>query len=51
MPPVFNDEKAIQDSESKCWNRKEIHGGNDLAMIGEKRNPALTRIAAAPQSP
>jgi hypothetical protein len=46
---VFNHEKAIQDCESKRRNSKEIHGGNCLAMIGEKCKPALAWIAAAPQ--
>jgi hypothetical protein len=50
-PAVFNHEKAIQEFESHCWNGKEIHGGNCLTMIGEKRKPALAWIAAAPQSP
>ena len=47
---MFNHEKAIQEFESHCRNGKEIHGGNYLTMIGEKRKPALAWIAATPQS-
>ena len=48
---MSNHEKAIQEFESHCGNGKEIHGGNYLTMIGEKRKPALAWITVAAQSP
>ena len=43
-PPVMrDDEKAIQHSEGECGDRKEIHCGNGLAMIAQKRCPEFDR--------
>ena len=38
---VADDEKAVQYGEAERRYRKEVHRGNSLAMIAQKRQPAL----------
>lgn len=38
---VIDDEEAVEDTEGDCWNGEEIHPGNGLPRIAQKRKPAL----------
>ena len=46
-PPVPDHEEAVQQPEGQGGYGKEIHGDDGLPVIGEEREPALSRIAAA----
>ena len=43
---VADHEKAVQDSEGKRRHGEEIHRRNGLAVVPQKRQPALTQIGA-----
>jgi hypothetical protein len=49
-PAVLNHEKAVQQLERQCRHGEEVEGHDHLAVILEKRKPALARIATAPDS-
>jgi len=38
------DKEAIQNAERERGYREEVHGGNRLAVISKKRQPALGGI-------
>ena len=40
-PPatVINDEEAVQDSESRCWDGEEVHGRNAILVVAKKSDP------------
>src|ERR1035438_1431996 len=43
-PPVMaDDKKAIEQVEGDSGDGKEVHGGNDFAVIVKKRKPTLRR--------
>lgn len=43
-PVMTNDEKAVQQVECDGGDSKEVHGGNDFAVIVKKRKPTLRRL-------
>lgn len=45
---MLDDEKAIEELETQHRNGEKVEGDDHLAVIGEKREPALAGIAAAP---
>jgi hypothetical protein len=49
-PRVFDHEAAIQEFEAQRGHRKEIHGVNRLAVIGQEGPPALARIIPPPEA-
>src|SRR3954466_7458040 len=40
-PAVFDEEEAIKSSELQYGNRKEVEGGDNLAMVVEECEPRL----------
>ena len=48
---VRDDEKAVEQLEGHRWHRKEVEGDYHLAVILEKREPPLTRVATALNPP
>lgn len=44
-PPIMgNDEEAMENAECECWHGEEIHCGDGLAVIAQKRRPSLCRF-------
>ena len=52
-PPasVLDDEKAVQQFECHGWHGEEVEGSDYLAMVLEKAQPTLARVAPATNSP
>src|ERR1035441_3981337 len=47
-PPIMrNDEETVQNAEGECRNGKEVHCGNCLTMVAQKRRPAFCRLGIA----
>ena len=47
-PPVMrNDEEAVEHAEGERRHGEEIHGGNGLAVVAQKRSPSLCRLGIA----
>jgi len=49
-PSVFQDEEAVQQSEGHARHGEEVEGDDHLAVILEKRQPALGGATAAPNT-
>ena len=49
---VFNEKEAVKRSKVQRWNRKEVEGGDDLAVIVQKRQPSfcLALVMSAPDA-
>ena len=49
---VFNDKERVERSKVQRWNRKEIEGRDDLAVIIQKRSPSfgLALVESAPSA-
>jgi len=43
-PLVADDEKTVQHTKGDCRNGEEVHGGNRLPMVPQKRQPAFDGI-------
>jgi len=48
---VADDEKAVENAESKRGYGEEVHRGNGLAMVLQERQPALRRVWSSGRSP
>ena len=45
--PVLDDEQTVQHSEGRGRHSEEVEGDDGLAVVAEKRQPFLARIAGA----
>src|SRR5665213_553818 len=43
-PIMTDDEEAVENTEGQRWNGEEIHCGDSLPMIAEKRKPAFRKF-------
>jgi hypothetical protein len=50
-PVVAYYKEAIQNAKRERWDREEVHGGNGLAVVPEKRQPSLCGIWGSRDSP
>jgi hypothetical protein len=48
---AFDDKETIQNSEGKGWNREEVHGRDDLAVIAQEGSPEFPCLAGRRQAP
>jgi hypothetical protein len=48
---VFDNEEAVQQLERHRRDGEEVEGSDRLAVIGEKGQPLLARVTAAPNTP
>jgi hypothetical protein len=48
---VADDEKAVENAESKRGYGEEVHRGNGLAMVPQERQPALRWVWSSGRSP
>jgi hypothetical protein len=49
-PAVADHEEAVQDAESDCRNREEIHRRDRLPMVSEKDQPELACVSPTAHS-
>src|SRR5580658_6174764 len=50
-PVVRDDEKAVERTERECRHSEEVHRGNRLAMVAEKRRPSLCGLRISRRFP
>ena len=51
-PAIMSDHKeAIQHTEAESGNRQEVHGGNHIAMVGQKRLPLSALVSLLGSTP
>src|SRR6266853_3940725 len=44
-------EKTVEQIESDCWHREEVHGGNGFSVISQKGEPPLRRFGISRGAP
>jgi hypothetical protein len=45
-PVMPQDEQAVQKPERNCWHHEQVHRGDAVGMVAQKRPPALRRWAS-----